>query len=722
MRAPAGRRRTAAAAFAVGVLGWSGGCLFPSDTSGDLRVEILGGTSQLYIGDSVTVGARVVDRRGSLVGNITFRFESSDPSVVFVDSAGRITGIGAGRAEVRASAVQLADAAPAALPVRVFEGIEVDAYVPAVTVSADGHTVRYGEALTLVGKGLDPAGLTVLQLGTYAPRVLRFVAADLSDTESRDSLTIIVPVRVPATADLVLALPNRGYVIAALEVIPEDVWEVGTTHPAGLGVVDSEVVLPDLVVEGGEAVPWDTTLIQTDWYRGTVGSSGAVSVVLKFNDESSPLRAFAAGDYPLLADIGPAWPDLFVDPAFSSVRPLHLDWGSGGLCAQALFGTFFYYYDRDSTMVSLKSLPAGTGAAQFDLAIWKVFPTDDPLPYEIRVVPEYLSVLPPDVAEENDLCDLAYPVPTDGQPLSLTLDHAEDLDWFKFTSTANPLVSASTTVTVAKSWSNNTFETADSVTLGTRVTGYTDPDLTDYYRFYAAAGTVLDIDVRAESDGSALDGYLFLYDPDGNYLAEADNESTDTSFTLDPRLRFPVRTSGWYTVEIAEAGLVCNCNPGIGGPNFYYALDITQFTAGSMLLAEMSSATEFEGRFDFFAAPPGPLGVPEPGYVWGLFPVRWAFFPQPNMSGGWTMTLHDHVPAGDYLLLVTDPPGGAINYTLSLTQYEIGVTAASALPAMPRLARRSAAQIQLLRERDAKQRELVLRRRDDPAGRLVPYR
>jgi len=722
MRPSAARRhRTVTAAIAVSLVGWSGGCLFPSDTSGDLHVEILGGTSQLYIGDSVTVGARVVDRRGSLVGNISFRFESSDPSVVFVDSAGRVTGIGPGRAEVRASAVQLADAAPAALPVRVFEGIEVDAFVPAVTVSADGRTVRYGEALTLVGKGLDPAGLTVLQLGAYTPRVLRFVAADLSDTESRDSLTIIVPVRVPASADLVLALPNRGYVIAALTVIPEDVWEVRPTQPAELGVVDTVVVLPDLVIEGGEAFPWDTALIQTDWYRGTMGSSGAVSVVVKFNADDSPLKAFAAGDYPLLADIGPAWPDLFLDPAYSSVRPLHLSWGSGGLCAQALFGTFFYYYDRDSTMVSLKALPAGAGTGQFDLAIWKVFSTEDPLPYAIRVVSEYLSVLPPDVAEENDLCDLAYPVPTDGQPLALTLDHAEDLDWFKFTSTANPLVSGSTTDTVAKSWTNNTFATADTVTLGTRVTGYTDPDLTDYYRFYATAGTVLDIDVRAEPDGSALDGYLFLYDPDGNYLTEADNEATDTSFTLDPRLRFPIRVSGWYTVEIAEAGLVCECNPGIGGPNFYYALDITQFTAGTMLLAEMSSATGFEGRFDIFTAPPGPLGVPEPGYVWTLFPVRWAFFPQQNTSGGWTMTLHDHLPAGDYLLLVTDPPGGAINYTLSVTQYEIGVAAASVLPPMPRLERRSPAQVELLRQRDAQQRALV-QRRGDPAGRLVPYR
>ena len=54
--------------------------------------------------------------------------------------------------------------------------------------------------------------------------------------------------------------------------------------------------------------------------------------------------------------------------------------------------------------------------------------------------------------------------------------------------------------------------------------------------------------MRAESDGSALDGYLFLYDPDGNYLAEADNESTDTSFTLDPRLRFPVRRITSYNV------------------------------------------------------------------------------------------------------------------------------------------------------------------------------
>jgi hypothetical protein len=78
-------------------------------------------------------------------------------------------------------------------------------------------------------------------------------------------------------------------------------------------------------------------------------------------------------------------------------------------------------------IIALKNLPAGR---YHILAPFVALGT--PTRYELSILNQYVSVLPPDAAEENDYCDVATPL-TAGASATLTIDNPHDIDWFKFT-------------------------------------------------------------------------------------------------------------------------------------------------------------------------------------------------------------------------------------------------------------------------------------------------
>ena len=74
--------------------------------------------------------------------------------------------------------------------------------------------------------------------------------------------------------------------------------------------------------------------------------------------------------------------------------------------------------------MALKDFPPG----QYDLLVAYAKPGA----YELAILRQYRSALPPDASEENDFCDLAAPLPLDVSR-SLTIDNPHDIDWYRFT-------------------------------------------------------------------------------------------------------------------------------------------------------------------------------------------------------------------------------------------------------------------------------------------------
>ncbi|MFQ5810651.1 MAG: hypothetical protein ACE5JM_13640, partial [Armatimonadota bacterium] len=80
-----------------------------------------------------------------------------------------------------------------------------------------------------------------------------------------------------------------------------------------------------------------------------------------------------------------------------------------------------------AALIALRDLPAGT----YDIIIPYV-PAGDPAAYEVLILSQYLSVVSPDVAEENDYCDVAADLSALAVGEVLTIDNFHDIDWFRF--------------------------------------------------------------------------------------------------------------------------------------------------------------------------------------------------------------------------------------------------------------------------------------------------
>jgi hypothetical protein len=79
------------------------------------------------------------------------------------------------------------------------------------------------------------------------------------------------------------------------------------------------------------------------------------------------------------------------------------------------------------TLIALKDLPAG------EYHIFAPYtPSGEPIRYEVGIGSGYLSVLPPDAAEENDYCDVATPLGSVASGAALTIDNFRDIEWYSF--------------------------------------------------------------------------------------------------------------------------------------------------------------------------------------------------------------------------------------------------------------------------------------------------
>ena len=114
---------------------------------------------------------------------------------------------------------------------------------------------------------------------------------------------------------------------------------------------------------------------------------------------------------------------------------------------------------------------------------------------------------------------------------------------------------------------NEFFKDATSISIGDSTTDLSiDPagDI-DIYKFSGNAGQWIDIRIWANSIGSALDSYIYLYGADTtSCLVE-----NDDYFTTDSRIICQLNNTGDYYIKVREYS-----HPNIGGSSYYYTLII----------------------------------------------------------------------------------------------------------------------------------------------------
>jgi hypothetical protein len=111
---------------------------------------------------------------------------------------------------------------------------------------------------------------------------------------------------------------------------------------------------------------------------------------------------------------------------------------------------------------------------------------------------------------------------------------------------------------------NNTFHEANLINFGDTIRGTIERagDL-DYYRFDAGLGTKVTIDIDAAVEGSTLDSFLSIWDPEGQRLRYDD----DDDYTNDSRIHnYALPRDGTYYI------LVQSNRSSEGGANFFYSL------------------------------------------------------------------------------------------------------------------------------------------------------
>jgi len=117
-------------------------------------------------------------------------------------------------------------------------------------------------------------------------------------------------------------------------------------------------------------------------------------------------------------------------------------------------------------------------------------------------------------------------------------------------------------VVVGEAEPNGTTATATLVAIGDQATGAISPaaDI-DFYAIDLAANTVVNIEVFAEREGSALDPVIALFAPNGVTLL-AENDDT---FGFDSRIRISVTATGRHFLRIMDFA-------GSGGAQFTYRI------------------------------------------------------------------------------------------------------------------------------------------------------
>ncbi len=126
--------------------------------------------------------------------------------------------------------------------------------------------------------------------------------------------------------------------------------------------------------------------------------------------------------------------------------------------------------------------------------------------------------------------------------------------------------------TVADAGGNKSYETAQAITLPVAVEGACEAESFDCYRFTAAAGQRVSIEVFSRRLGSPMDPVVRLLTVDGKEIAYSDDVAGISS---DCRLAYQIETAGDYLVEVRDISYR-------GSGNHRYRLRIGDFPLASV--------------------------------------------------------------------------------------------------------------------------------------------
>jgi len=350
----------------------AGGCLLPSDRSGDLRL-VFEPVPAMYAGDTVQLTVRTADP--SAAGAVLpedIQFESSDPVTLEVAPSGRAVAHFGGIVTVTAS-VRFADAAPSQLEVTILNLLRVDSVVPG--------TVQFGDTLRVYGVGLNPA-LAVTTVGGLPAAVVGYERAIASSAGGPGVLTVLVPTASPISS-ITVNRPTGGSVSAPfpVTVIQQDRLEPNDATPRSLGTVSSVLAWRALALEGSPL----GTPAGRDWYTFVNPIEQSVTVTLR------PAGRTAVDELSLLV----------TDTLDANANVLPQGWAvevGANYCRGAVIRGF--RGTLDSQVIGLYDLAPGT----YHVLVATRVPSPAPRQYDLRVEPGYHSVLPPDEGEQGYRC------------------------------------------------------------------------------------------------------------------------------------------------------------------------------------------------------------------------------------------------------------------------------------------------------------------------------
>lgn len=387
------------------------GCVYPTERSAELAV-VIDTVPDLLRGEVFQLSAQVMDGSGTALSNTDVMFVSEDPLVATVSEDGNVLAVSAGTTGLMASAVGFAEAEVDVRFLRVHELLEVDSLRPSL--------VRFGDTLSIFGAGLNPEQLFVVRLGNAEAPVKSFTPTDPDAPNRFGVLTVYVPPPAPPQTQALL-LGVEGLVTSpdTARVLQRDIYEPNDTIPWDFGALTDAIANPALSFE---VRPRDDSL-RFDWYRFSNDAPQDRTIIVrsKFVGTES-YQVFVTDSLywsPGVQDFGigsTAWtigPELYACDGIPFAPP---------------------QLPADSVVIALQGMPSGVYDVLAGYGI--------PGPYEFAILPEYRSALPPDAAEENDICDLAKPFSlADAQ--DFTIDNPRDIDWFTLSVTG-----AGTTVTL----------------------------------------------------------------------------------------------------------------------------------------------------------------------------------------------------------------------------------------------------------------------------------
>ncbi len=410
-------------------------CVYPTERSSELSVE-MDAIPVLLDGDVIQVKARLLDANGDVVDASPLTFTSSLATVAAIDpEEGFLLATGVGPALITVRSKGFVSAKPAEQLIKVQALVTIDSMRPRVRF--------YGSTVRIYGSGLNPESIFLVSLGDEQDLVAAtdesWTPADPNFPNRFGVLSVWVAPPTPRLARaLVLAPAGNAQSPDAIAVIRRDIYEPNDTIPWDLGGIEA-FHNPALAFEGRSR---DDSL-PADWYRFTQTVRGDRTFFVQSNQTTTEsYRILLTDSLEWRSDlsnwiIGPdSW---LLGPGFQACHgiPFELPFQPGA---------FF--------RVAIEDLAVGT----YDLLLGYSFPAG----YELRISTSYESQRVPDEAEENDVCQSAFPL-GGRDTLQLTIDNPHEADWFSF--------SVSTV-------STGVFQAEVIGTVG----GFLDPDL-DVYVF-----------------------------------------------------------------------------------------------------------------------------------------------------------------------------------------------------------------------------------------------